>query len=160
MTEKITVKDFIEKYNGDTDSLEIRVYIPITEKRAIIEKLVTGIITEDGILTTYDSIEKNIIFSLASINIYTNLGATTPEDYDALRETGLLFEIYEKMDVNGDYKNFRDMFEMRFKDYMREANTLMGTVNKLLKNFEDVFKNLDAKQIGELLKLLDTVTKE
>ena len=105
MTEKITVKDFIENMNGDVDALEVREYIPITEKRLIIEKLISEIMTEDGILVTYDSIVKDMVFSLASICVYTNLEATTDEDYDKLCETGLLVEIFNKIGKR-DFNNF------------------------------------------------------
>lgn len=155
MTEKITVKDFIENMNGDVDTLEVREYIPITEKRLIIEKLISEIITEDGLLVTYDSIVKDMVFSLASICVYTNLEATTDEDYDKLCETGLLDEIFKKIGTR-DFRNFHTMFEIRFKDYMRDANTLMGTVNNLFKEFKEAFEKLDPEQLKSLLKLLDT----
>ena len=155
MAEKITVKDFIENMNGDVDTLEVREYIPITEKRLIIEKLISEIMTEDGILVTYDSIVKDMVFSLASICVYTNLEATTDEDYDKLCETGLLVEIFNKIGKR-DFNNFHTMFEIRFEDYMRDANTLMGTVNNLFKEFKEVFEKLDPEQLQSLLKLLDT----
>lgn len=155
MAERITVKDFIEKYNGDVEFLEIREYIPITEKRAIIEELIKKIITEEDLLTTYDSIVKYLVFTIATISVYTNLDATTPEDYDTLRETKLLFEILEKIKGHGDYEDFHNMFEMRFKDYMRDKNTLMGTVNKLLESLKSVMENFDTEELGELLKMLN-----
>lgn len=155
MAEKITVKDFIENINGDVDALEVREYIPITEKRLIIEKLILEIMTEDGLLVTYDSIVKDMVFSLASICVYTNLEATTDEDYDKLCETGLLDEIFKKIGMR-DFRDFHTMFEIRFEDYMRDANTLMGTVNKLFKEFKEVFEQLDPEQLKSLLKLLDT----
>ena len=39
---------------------------------------------------------------------------------------------------------------------MRDANTLMGTVNNLFKEFKEVFEKLDPEQLKSLLKLLDT----
>lgn len=155
MAEKITVKDFIEKYNGDLSALEIREYIPITEKRLAIEEMIKKIITEENLITTYDSIMKGIMFTLSSVCLYTNLTATTPEDYDVLCETKLLFDILNKADSFGDYEDFHNMFEMRMNDYMRDANTVMGAVNKIVGALKDVFENVNPEDLTKLLSSLE-----
>lgn len=158
--DNITVKDFIEKYNGDVTALEIRHYVPITEKRIAIEELVGRIIVEEGLTTTYDSIAKLMVFRLASICLYTNLSASTPEDYDVLMENDLLFKIYDEMNINNDFNEFCELFEMRFKDKMRNANTFTGMIDKIVNMGESFLEKFNTEEISELIKLVEGVINE
>lgn len=153
MENKITVKEFIEKYNGDVEILKVRTYIPITEKRVVIEELIKRIIVEDGLVTTYDSIAKLMISTLAAICLYTNLDATTAEDYDTLCETNLLFKIYERINSEGDYVTFQDMFDLRFRDFVRTANSTTGIINKIFLTLKDALENFDTEELSNLLKM-------
>ena len=76
----------IEEINLKT-ALEIRTYIPIAEKRIILENILSKCFTvEDGILNC-DYIFKKMIFELAMVKYHTNLDIdiTSEEDYDALQ---------------------------------------------------------------------------
>ena len=68
-------------------ALEVRTYIPIAEKKAILEDILNKCFAvKDGILTC-DYISKKIAFELAMVKYHTNLeiDTTSEEDYDALQ---------------------------------------------------------------------------
>lgn len=97
-------------------NLNIKRYIPFEEKIVHIENLVNQIIDDNG---TYDSLEKYFKFTMTMINVYTNLDLkNTYEEYDKLVINNLLDIIFTE--VEADYFDFKEFFEMRFNDKLRE----------------------------------------
>ena len=99
--EKITVKDFVKKYNSLTndklkenqiDSIIKRHYVPVVEKRAAAEVVLEKSIHEKDGVKYIDSFLAQIGLVSAIISLYTNLDTTGNifDNYDLLMET----EIY------------------------------------------------------------------
>ena len=106
------VNEFVEKFETNIDLntiLEIRTYVPIAEKRAILETIIDRCFTvEDGVLTC-DYVLKKMMFELAMIKYHTDLEVDimSEDDYDELQKTGANIHWgYET-----DYREFKSLFE-------------------------------------------------
>lgn len=154
--DKISVKDFIEKYNGDVDSLEIDTYLPIEDKAAIINAALENIfITEKKISATYNSITVKVTRDLVLLSAYTNLDSLTLSDYDLLKENDLIVPIFYS--IGEDVKEFYAFFDLRFNDYLRDLNSIDGMVNRALGELTSVINGIDPKLIETLIKIIDKV---
>lgn len=97
-------------------SLVIKKYIPFEKKIIYIEDLVNKIIETNG---SYNSITKYYEFTMTIINIYTNLELNNSyEEYDKLITSDLLNIIFKE--IESEYFDFKEFFEMRFNDKLRE----------------------------------------
>ena len=143
------VKDFIKKSKKGNINLEkileIRTYIPIAEKRAILEDILERCITiEDG-APTCDYILKRMAFELAMIKYHTNLeiDITSEEDYDELRNIEINFyEFYE-----ADYDECHSLIEGMEKE-LRSQYSIESSIVRLS---DKISSNIEG--------LVDSVTK-
>lgn len=139
--EKMTVKQFAEKYSkctsdavkaGMLSTASVKHYLPITEKRDLIENtLHFDLLNFDNSFVTFNSIDKMVTFMGSIIAGYTDFEREDPyEDFDVLMETGLMSNIIAE--IGSDVDAYRDLFEMRLNDYIRDNNSLEAiTANKL-----------------------------
>ena len=112
-------------------TLEVKKYIGIKEKRALIDDIINDcILYEDGIYK-FDDIDKYIAFTMKTIAAYTNLELSDDieNDYDALCEAKLLNAIIETF--NGEYENVNLLLQMKC-EYILNGNTMEAQFGKFL----------------------------
>lgn len=144
----MTVTEFFEKYNGDISELNIRTYVPIQEKLNIINQAVERIIqTEDRFTATYNSVTAEVVKEISRISAYTGLVFESLEDYDRIKDTGVLNQWY----IGIDHDDFRCYFDMRLQDAIRDANSIDGIVNRVMTVLGETLGILDPETIGKLL---------
>ena len=147
----MTLHEFIEKSKNTTnlkEILEIRTYIPIAEKKAILEDILDKcFVVKDGVLTC-DYILKRMAFELAMIKYHTNLeiDITSEEDYDEIYNIGVNFyELYE-----ADYDECHSLIEGMEKELRSQysiESSIAHLTNKLSNSIEDLVDGV-AKQIN------------
>lgn len=144
------VENFIEELNKQDinlkEMLEIRTYIPIAEKRVILETIVDRCFTiKDGVLTC-DYILKKMMFELAMIKYHTNLeiDITSEEDYDEIQKTGIDFHCEYPMDYSECYLLF-DGIEKELRSQYSIEISVAQLSNKLSDGIEDVVNKITQK---------------
>lgn len=145
------VKNFIKKLSK-TESvnlkeiLKIRTYIPIAEKRVILETVLDKSFTvEDGVLAC-NYILKKMAFELAMIKYHTNLDIdiTSEDDYDEIQQIGISLH-YNYLE---DYKECQLLFE-GMEQELRAKHSIESSVaslsNKLSNGIENVVTDITKK---------------
>jgi hypothetical protein len=151
--------------------LEVRTYIPIAEKKAILEDILDRcFVVEDGVLTC-DYVLKRMAFELAMIKYHTNLEVdiASEEDYDEIRGIEVRFyELYE-----ADYEECRQLFEGMEKElraqYSIEAsiagltNKVSNVIESFVEGILEKISDFDMSQFGfegeELSQIKDLLNK-
>lgn len=144
------VEDFIKELNKQDmnlkEILEIRTYIPIAEKRAILETIVDRCFTiEDGVLTC-DYILKKMMFELAMIKYHTNLeiDITSEEDYDEIQKTGIDFHCDYPFDY-GECQLLFDGIEKELRSQYSIEASVAQLSNKLSNDIEELVNTVAQK---------------
>lgn len=119
--------------------IETKKYLPIKQKKELIESIVNEcILYEDGTYK-FDDIDKYICFTMRVIAAYTNLELSDDieDDYDVLCEAGLLDMVVNTFKKEYDEVNI--LLQMKC-DYVLSNNSLEAQVGKL---FDGVLEKLD-----------------
>lgn len=119
--------------------IETKKYLPIKQKKELIESIVNEcILYEDGTYK-FDDIDKYICFTMRVIAAYTNLELSDDieDDYDVLCEAGLLDMVVNTFKKEYDEVNI--LLQMKC-DYVLSSNSLEAQVGKL---FDGVLEKLD-----------------
>lgn len=151
----MVIADFIKEFKKDFTNLKtmlnIRTYIPMAEKKAIIETVLDECFrAEDGILTC-DCALKNVAFELAMVKYHTDLDVdiTSYDNYDELH-TMLLYlhnEYFE--DYDACYALFNEMErELRAKHSVEAS---MASISHNVRMFVRLISDtMDGFDIGKL----------
>lgn len=145
------VAEFVQKLN-EVDNvdlqkiLEIRTYIPIAEKRAILETILHKCFTvEDGVLIC-DYILRTIAFELAMIKYHTNLDIDieSEDDYDDI------------------YMYIRDFCQCYVVDYEECQSLFKGMERELRAQYsiEASVASLTNQLSGNIESLVSAITKK
>lgn len=116
-----------------TKHIETKKYLPIKQKKELIENIVNEcILYEDGTYK-FDDIDKYICFTMRVIAAYTNLELSDDieDDYDALCETGLLDMVINTFKKEYDEVNI--LLQMKC-DYVLSGNSLEAQAGRFLDN--------------------------
>ena len=150
----------IKKKNINLEKiLEVRTYIPIAEKRAILEDILDRcFIVEDGVLTC-NYVLKKMAFELAMIKYHTNLAIdiTSEEDYDEIRNTGVNFYGLYVTDHEECHYLFEGMEKELRSQYSIESSIaglaykLSGSIEALVEDVSQKVKDLNIGFEGEEL---------
>ena len=183
--QKITVEDFVKKYNALTndklkenqiDSVIKRHYVPVVEKRAAAEVIIEKNTQEKDGIEYIDSFLSKVGLMSAIMSLYTNLDCNGNifENYDLLMEDGIypiiMYKIGEK-----DIKEFMSILasveetfvnQQSFEAYFAKQVTRFGELFGTLANsgLEALSKVLaDEKKMSAFAKtaekLMDKVNK-
>lgn len=120
--------------------IETKKYLPIKQKKELIESIVNEcILYEDGVYK-FDDIDKYICFTMRVVAAYTSLELSDDieDDYDVLCEAGLLNTVINSF--VGEYENVKVLFQMKC-DYILSGNSLEGQVGRF---FDNILERLDA----------------
>lgn len=156
----MTIQEFVKKNKkGNADlkkMLEIRTYIPIAEKRAILETILDECFMVDEGVLTCDYITMNMMFELAMIKYHTNLEIqlSSEDDYDELQE----FREVIKAEYYADYLECQDLFDgMKQELYSqysiessiaRLSNKISGSIEGLVGTISNKVGSLDMGSFG------------
>lgn len=166
----VTLTEILERYETENieDILDIRTYAPIALKKQIINFSIQALIKDNGnSMITYDSIDKDVFLIITALQIYTNIDFKENkgvEIYDALMEKQIVQKII--LSIGPDFVDYEDMYNAKWKDFMRDNNSIEAIIAKELNNFNliiqsgmvDLIKGLDLKDI-DLSKLLNQITE-
>ena len=131
--------------------LEVKKYIGIKDKKALIESIVNEcILFEDGVFK-FDDIDKYICFTMRTIEAYTNLELSDDieVDYDLLCENGLLNVVIDTF--NGEYENVKILLQMKC-DYILSDNSIEAQIGKFLSNISgkiDTFADALSSKVND-----------
>lgn len=133
------------KHIKDIEGLEIKKYVSIREKKAMIDSILDVLVTEDeNGMYTYDSMLLEVYKKVTAVSLYTNIKLLENdyENYDIMMGSGLLKEIEEYCEDdewNSDVYDFYMLLDDRIKDKMRENNI----DHAIAKGVQDVVKIID-----------------
>lgn len=155
--------------------LETKKYLPIAEKRRIVEAVIGACTEDDGGFVKVDSLDKYIMFTIAVISNYTNLefgpDGDFLSDYDRLCEAGLLDAVIATFDK--EYARTNDILNMMLADKLQNnsaeaslakvvdsANNymdkLIDTLKNKIKEMNLDLNNFNQDTLNGLLRLVDT----
>lgn len=117
-------------------TLEVKKYISIKEKRALIDDIINNCILYENGVYKFDDIDKYIVFTMKTIAAYTNLelSADIEDDYDELCRANLLNIVIETF--AGEYENVNLLLQMKC-DYILSGNTIEEQFGKFLTGILD-----------------------
>jgi hypothetical protein len=168
----MVIKEFLKetkKKNTNLEKiLEVRTYIPIAEKKAILEDILDRcFIVEDGVLIC-DYVLKRMAFELAMIKYHTNLeiDITSEEDYDEVRNAGVNFYELYAADHEECHYLFNGMEQELRSQYSIESSIaslthkLSGGIEGLVEGISEKVKSFDVGFEGkELEQFKDLLNK-
>lgn len=130
-------------------TLEIKEYLGIKQKRALVDSIINECILFDDGVFKFDGIDKYICFTMRTIEAYTNLELSEDmeDDYDLLCETQLLEMIVGLM--RKEYDDMNVLLQMK-SDYILSANTMEAQFGKFLDSVSeklDVLVHVTEKKI-------------
>lgn len=156
------VQELVEKYNKNpridiAKAIEAKQYVGIAFKQRMASLVLDSCTTiVDGEIHI-DSVEKYILFTIAVINMHTNLEFTNSDDenyspladYDLLCESGLLIKIIDTF--RDDYASCQEILNMMTADKMQNNATIEKKIGNLLEGIE----NIVSESIGGLIEKLN-----
>ena len=160
----MTVQDFVNKYQKAKDAekakilkeIEIKTYIPFAEKVVHSEAVLSQSVKRVNNVLQLQSARRFLVFVTSIVKLYTNLEVNKEkphEDYDLLRESGLIDLIREK--IGDDLEEFTTVFNMTWDDMVYNENNWRMFVASQLNSFIDNVEQRMAdenfwKQINQL----------
>ena len=140
--------------------LEVKTYIPLKEKKELIDKIIDKCIYFENNTFRIDSIDSYIYFTMFTIDAYTNLEIDNVEScFDALAESGLLPVVI--MSLGQEYQDVQTFFNMKRGEIL-ENNSLEMQLGKFFENTLDKVSDFSDTIIDSLNNLnidKDTVIK-
>lgn len=168
------VKDLITNWNGAFDEQEkaelindinIRKYIPFSEKTTAINALMDTTVFEVDGLNTYDSMDRWFNFIMAAIMTYTDLELSDIvedlyKEMDFLIGNGIWTAISES--AGTDLEDFLAFFNQRIEDKMR-GNSIEYAFGKILykinENLTAISKEMNLDSLSTINTALTDITQ-
>lgn len=144
--------------------LDVKKYIPISEKKDLVDKIINQCIYYTDGIYKIDGIEKYLYFTMYIIDAYTNLELSDniESDFDLLSEAELLPVVVSA--IGQEYDDMNILLQLKCDDIMAD-NSIEVQCGKLCTYIIDSLDNLQ-DGLGkfaegfQLDKLLDGATKE
>lgn len=151
MEEKKVIKIEELKNIYDLKDLEVKQYVSIKKKEALINGMIDYIIkpNEDGVLYI-DQVKKEIIFTSMVVLLYTNIELTRDDylNYDILHKYGWYLEITAM--IGQDMYAFKELFDNMISSKLEENN-----IEYSMKRAIDDFVNIFDKTMEHLNNMID-----
>lgn len=155
-------------------TLEVKDYISIKEKKQLVEDIVSETIIYENGLLKFNGIDQYIVYAMKCIEAYTDLELSDDieNDYDELSKVGLLEPITSTFAE--EYKTVLTLLQMQC-DYILMDNSISSkvgvfitsvssTIDKLanslsnsVENFDISKLNIDKKDIEKITEFLQAV---
>lgn len=166
--DKNALQNFIKQ------TLEVKDYISIKEKKQLVEDIISETVMYENGLLKFNGIDQYITYVMKCIEAYTNLELSDDieDDYDELSKTGLLEPITSVFAE--EYKAILTLLQMQC-DYILMDNSISSkvgvfltsvssTIDKLanslsnsVENFDISKLNIDKKDIEKITEFLQAV---
>lgn len=144
--------------------LEIKKYLPIQEKKDLVDRIIEKCIYFENNTFRIDAIDSYIYFTMFTIDTYTNLEIDNVEEcFDALSESGLMPVVIAAL--GQEYQDVQTFLNMK-RDEILENNSLEMQLGKFFENVLDqvsdlsdtVIKtidglNIDKKSVAKLIQM-------
>lgn len=145
--------------------LEVKNYIPIKEKKELVEKIIHNSIYFENGNYKIDQIDCYMYFTMFTIDTYTNLEVDNTENcFDVLSESGLMPTVIGA--IGQEYSDINTFLNMR-QDEILESNSIEMQVGKfftnILEKVDDFEKdlvealnglNLSKDSIAKIIKMI------
>lgn len=153
-------------------SLDVKSYIPVMEKKKIASHIIAACTDDVNGYVMVDRLAKEIYFNMSLLALYTNMEISTDfdemvEQYDALCEAGVLYDIVDLID---DYCELSTVVDCELENMLDEnslecqAVQVISKINSIIDIFGDKIKDVpladmfpegfDLTQIIEIFKML------
>lgn len=145
----MNIREFTQKFDEHTnlkEMLEFRTYIPIAEKKVILETVIDKCFAVEGGVLTCDYILKKISFELAMIKYHTDLeiDITSEDDYDELyKSINMFHDVYLE-----DYAECLSLFEGMERELRAQysiESSVASLTDELLNNIEGLVTTIKEK---------------
>lgn len=151
--ELLTIEKIREQKYEITTDLNIKSYIPLTEKKILIEKILDICIIEEEIKRIDFSL-KEFAYEIMLLKLYSNINIETDdiiEIYDELKYQGIINEVLNL--IPDSEKEFIDyVLQKEIEQIQLVDNSLSSVVNKQMNKL--ISKLPDQKGIEKLIKEL------
>ena len=156
---QITISQIQEQIlNNINPEITIKYYLSFSNKVAFIQEILDSCIVENEGIKFIDYIGKIYAIDVYILKYYTNIDLTgfTVEDYDFLKENGVIEQIREDiLNVNEqDFIELMDCIDKELTQVTKSCNSLEGVLARNLKEF--LGKMPEQNQIIKILKNIAT----
>lgn len=137
----MTIKEFVDNYNKQlTDQLkkkyidnniEVKKYISISVKMDVCNRIINACNYDSNNKFRSNSLGRYILHVMNMINLYTNIEVdftNITDEYDVLKESGLLGIIHELIDKD-EREEFQCVMDMTYSDEMINNHEIHNFVN-------------------------------
>ena len=133
--DKNALQNFIKQ------TLNIKSYISIKEKKQLVEDIVSETIIYENGLLKFNGIDQYIVYAMKCIEAYTDLELSNDieDDYDELSKTGLLEAITSTF--SEEYKTVLTLLQMKC-DYILMDNSISSKVGVFLTRLSSIIDKL------------------
>ena len=155
---KMTINEFIDAVNANKaklynkadknalqnfikQTLNIKSYISIKEKKQLVEDIVSETIIYENGLLKFNGIDQYIVYAMKCIEAYTDLELSDDieNDYDELSKVGLLEPITSTFEE--EYKTVLTLLQMQC-DYILMDNSISSKVGVFLTSVSSIIDKL------------------
>ena len=165
---KITIEDFVKKYNALTndtlkekqvDGIVKRCYAPIAEKKAALDLILKKCIQEKDGVEYIDSFLMQVGLMSVVLSLYTNLDCNGNmfENYDLLMETGIYPVIVRKIGEK-DIKELMKVHAAVEETFMNQQS-FEAFLAKQVTRFGELFGRVGGSGMEALAKILEDEEK-
>lgn len=145
MENKITVKEFVDKYNKTSSKKTFiknsiqRKYIPYGLKRIVLQESIDKSMMTFGDVSMIDHVKATMNFELAMCVAYYDL-VFEDDDYDLLVSSGLMPMLLEEL--KGELDVAKRMYDDVIKNWENIHMSSTATIYKVASGFIDTFQNI------------------
>ena len=148
--------------------LEIKQYIPIKEKKELIEKIIEKCIYFENHTFRIDSIDSYLYFTMLTIDAYTNLEIDDVEEcFDALSESGLMPVVIASL--GQEYQDVQTFLNMKRAEILENNSVEMqlgkffdGVLDKVEDFSEGIMSAIDGLNIDKdsVMKIVKMIVQQ
>jgi hypothetical protein len=164
MENKMTIREFIEKYNklqsdktkeNLIDSIIVRHYAPIAEKKAALDLILKKCIQEKDGIEYIDSFLMQVGLMSVVLSLYTNLDCDGNmfENYDLLMEDGIYPIIMYKIGER-DIKELMNVYSSVEETFVNQQ-TFEAYLAKQVTRFGELFGRVSGAGLEAVAKILE-----
>ena len=131
--------------------MDVKEYLSIKSKKELVQSIVDECVLYDGGIFKFDDMDKYIVFTMKTIEAYTNieLSGDLDEEYDILCESKLLDFVINTF--KKEYDDVNILLQMKC-DYLLSDNTIAAQAGRLVDGILeklDVLVNMLANKAGD-----------
>lgn len=166
------INELVAKYEKNPrinleSELEVKKYINIGAKKKMADAVLSGSTQIVDGTVKFDTFTRYILFTIAVIEMHTNLEFgvdgenTATDDYDILCESGLLDMIINTFER--DYEMCQEVLKMVVRDMIQNKPTIEEIVseffNDIENKFEEIISKFDVDSINNVFQDQDGLKK-